>query len=187
MRSRTIPGDRLIAALKGSIILQNLSARELRRFAKICEPRDYDAGERLVEQDAVGSDLHILLEGSLDISVRGKGGEDVRVSEVRKGDVFGEASIFMDLPRTASAIARGSCLVVAVARDRLFAYCERNPRAGLKIFGFVIYSLLRRLGSTSRELAAQRESVVTASDLEALGACFPKSLEEMLGTNAWKG
>ena len=178
--------DRLFRELRNAIILQSLTSRELRRFTKICEPRDYDAGERLVEQDAIGSDLHILIEGALDISVRGKGGEDIRVSEVRKGDVFGEASIFMDLPRTASAIARGPCLVVAVSRDRLFAYCERNPRAGLKIFGFVIYSLLRRLGSTSRELAVQRESVVTAADLEELGACFPKSLDDMLGTGGWK-
>ncbi len=180
-----MPMPRLVGQLRNSIILQNLKPRELKLFARICEPRDYDAGERLVEQDAIGSDLHILLEGAMDISVRGKGGEDVLVSEVRKGDVFGEASIFMDLPRTASAIARGPCLVVAVARDRLFAYCERYPRAGLKIFGFVIYSLLRRLGSTSRELAAQRESVVTAADLEELGA-FPTSLEEMLGTGKWR-
>ena len=180
MRTRTIRNDRLIGELKNSIILQNLSPRELRRFSKICEPRDYEAGERLVEQDALGSDLHILIEGAVDISVRGKGGEDVRVSEVNKGDVLGEASIFMNLPRTASAIARSPCLVAAVGRDRLFAYCERNPRAGLKIFGFVIYSLLRRLGSTSRELAHERESVVTAADLEELGACFPMSLEEML-------
>jgi CRP-like cAMP-binding protein len=179
--------DRLIADLRNAIILQGLTPRELKRFAKVCEPRDYDAGERLVEQDALGSDLHILIEGSVDIMVRGKGDDDVRVSEVRKGDVLGEASIFMDLPRTASAIARSSCLVAAVGRDGLFAYCERNPRAGLKIFSFVIYSLLRRLGSTSRELAAQRESVISAADLEELGACFPKSLEEMFGTGRWKG
>jgi CRP/FNR family transcriptional regulator, cyclic AMP receptor protein len=180
LRTRVIRTDKLIHELKDAIILQSLSARELRRFAKACEPRDYEAGEKLVEQDALGSDLHILLEGTVDITVHGKGAEDVRVSEVRKGDVLGEASIFMDLPRTASAVARGPCLVAAVSRDRLFAYCERNPRAGLKIFGFVIYSLLRRLGSTSRDLAQERESVVTASDLEELGACFPKSLEEML-------
>ena len=166
--------------LKNAIILQNLNLRELKRFAKVCEPRDYDAGEYLVRQDALGSDLHILLAGSVDISVRGAGPEEVRVSEVRKGDVLGEASIFMDLPRTANAIARSACLVAAVSRERLFAYCERNPRAGLKIFSFVIYSLLRRLGSTSRELAHERESVVSAADLESLGACFPKSLEDML-------
>jgi CRP/FNR family transcriptional regulator, cyclic AMP receptor protein len=172
--------DHLIRELKNAIILQNLVPWELKRFAKACEPRDYDSGEYLVEQDALGADLHILLEGAVDITVRGKGGEEVRVSEVRKGDVLGEASIFMDLPRTASAIARSPCLVAAVSRDRLFEFCERNPRAGLKIFGFVIYSLLRRLGSTSRELAHERESVVTAADLEELGACFPMSLEEML-------
>jgi cAMP-binding proteins - catabolite gene activator and regulatory subunit of cAMP-dependent protein kinases len=166
--------------LKNAIILQNLSSRELRRFAKICEPRDYDSGERLVEQDALGSELHILLGGVVDIKVRGKEGEDVKAGEVRQGDVFGEASIFMDLPRTASAVASTNCLVVAVGREKLFAYCEKNPRAGLKIFSFVIYSLLRRLGSTSRELAHERESVVTAADLERLGACFPKSLEDML-------
>lgn len=181
MRKRIIPLPRLVNELHRAVILQNLNARELKRFAKICEPRDYDAGERLVEQDALGSDLHILIEGNVDISVRGKAEEGVRVSEVKKGDVFGEASIFMDLPRTASAVARTPCLVAAVSRDELFAYCERNPRAGLKIFGFVIYSLLRRLGSTSRELAHERESVVTADDLEELGACFPKSFEDMMG------
>jgi hypothetical protein len=29
-------------------------------------------------------------------------------------------------------------------------------------------------------LAHERESVVSAADLESLGACFPKSLEDML-------
>jgi CRP/FNR family transcriptional regulator, cyclic AMP receptor protein len=180
LTTRVIRSDKLIRELKNAIILQSLNARELKRFAKVCEPRDYEAGEFLVVQDALGSDLHILLEGTVDITVKGKGGEDVRVSEVRKGDVLGEASIFMDLPRTASAVARGPCLVAAVGRDALFAYCERNPSAGLKIFGFVIYSLLRRLGSTSRDLAQERESVVSSADLEELGACFPKSLEDML-------
>jgi CRP-like cAMP-binding protein len=180
VRIRTIRADKLIHELRNAIILQNLTPRELRRFAKACEPRDYDSGERLVEQDALGSDLHILLAGAVDITVRGSGGEEVKAGEVHKGDVLGEASIFMNLPRTASAVARSSCLVAAISRDKLFAYCERNPRAGLKIFSFVIYSLLRRLGSTSRELAHERESVVTAADLERLGACFPKSLDEML-------
>ena len=172
--------DRLMRELKQAVILQSLGPRELKRFAKACELRDYDAGEYLVRQDALGSDLHVLLGGSVDITVKGAGSDEVPVSEVRKGDVLGEASIFMDLPRTANAIARTACLVAAVSRERLFTYCERNPKAGLKIFSFVIYSLLRRLGSTSRELAHERESVVSAADLESLGACFPKSLEDML-------
>ena len=116
----------------------------------------------------------------MDITVRGTGGEDVRVSEVRKGDVFGEASIFMDLPRTANAIARSACLVAAVSRDRLFAYCERNPGPGSRSSAS---SSTASCGASAPPAASsrhERESVVTAADLEELGACFPKSLEEIM-------
>ena len=188
MQKRTMRTDQLLRELKDSIILQNLNRRELRRFALVCEPRDYEPGEYLVEQDSVGSDLHLLLEGSVDITVHGTEREEVRVSEVRKGDVLGEASIFSDLPRTASAIARLPCLVAAVPRDRLFAYCDRNPRAGLKLFTFVIFSLLKRLQTTSRELAHEREAVISRADLDRLLSNLPKSLEGMLGNHgSWAG
>ncbi len=180
MTERTMRPESLVKELGSTIILQGLKARELKRFARICELRDYEAGDLLVEQDAIGSDLHILLAGVVDIVFRGPKGREVRAGEVRKGDVLGEASIFMDLPRTASARARSSCLVAAVGRDSLFRFCAANPRAGLKIFGFVIYSFFKCLGSTSCELVAERESVVTSEDLERLGACFPKSLEDIL-------
>lgn len=181
MRQISLAKDRLVEELKNTLILQNLSLGELKRFAEVCEIRSYAGGERLVEQGSLGTELHILLEGAVSIIVRGPEGSEVAVNSVRAGDVLGEASIFMDLPRTASAAAEGECVVAAVPRDRLFAYCEANPKAGLKIFTFVIYSLLRRLGATSRELAAERESVVTREDLERLKAHLPKSLEDMLG------
>jgi CRP-like cAMP-binding protein len=174
--------DRLLEELKHSIILQNLSRRELKRFSAICELRDYEPGELLVEQDSVGADLHLLLEGGVDITVRGKERESIKVSEVRKGDVFGEASIFSELPRTASAAARTPCLVAAVPRDRLFVYCDKNPRAGLKLFTFVIFSLLKRLQTTSRELAQEREAVISREDLDRILGSIPKSLEGMLGS-----
>jgi len=180
MRERTLRSDRLLEELGKNIILRDLSRRELRRFAPLCQLREYDPGERVVEQDSVGSDLHLILEGSMGILVRGAERGEVRVSAVGKGEVLGEAAIFMDLPRTASAVADQACLVAAVPRERLFAYCDANPRAGLRIFGFVIYSLLRRLGATSRELALEREAVVRPEDLERMLAFFPRSIEDML-------
>ncbi len=174
--------DRLMEELRHTLILQNLGRFELKRFAALCELREYEPGEALVRQDSIGNELHLLIEGVVDIAVRVKDGETVKVGEVGKGDVLGEASIFMNLPRTADAKAHGACLVAAVPRDSLFAYCDKNPRAGLKIFTFVIYSLLRRLGATTRELALEREAIVTREDLDRLHEFLPKSLEDMLGS-----
>jgi CRP-like cAMP-binding protein len=175
-----MPRERLVRELSATLIFQDLSPRELRRFSRICEIREYDAGEVLVEQDTLGTELIVLLTGSLDIRLRGRDGSDLTVNTIQKGDVLGEASIFTKLPRTASAVAKLGCLVAFISREKLFAFCDRNPKAGLKIFTFVIYSLLKRLGATTRDLVAERESLVTREDLEALRASFPKSLEDML-------
>lgn len=180
MRISAMPRERLIKELSATLIFQDLSPRELRRFSRVCEIREYDGGEFLVEQDTVGPDLVVLLTGSVDILLRARDGSEVTVNTIQKGDVLGEASIFTNLPRTASAVAKGGCLVASIPRESLFAFCDKNAKAGLKIFTFVIYSLLKRLGATTRDLVAERESLVTRADLEALRASFPKSLEDML-------
>lgn len=182
--ARPFVSSRRLDGLRRCLILQQLTPRELRRFGVECQFRDYAAGESLVEQDTLGTELHLLIEGLVDITVRGREGAEVKVSEVRKGDVLGEASIFSDLPRTASAVARIPCHVAVIPRDSLFAFCDANPRAGLKIFAFVIFSLLKRLQSTSRELADAREAGITREDLDRLHEHMPKSLGDMLGQAA---
>ena len=63
MRICAMPRERLVRELAGTLIFKNLSSRELRRFSRVCEIREYDGGEVLVEQDTVGSDLLVLLTG----------------------------------------------------------------------------------------------------------------------------
>lgn len=173
-------GEGLVGDLGSALILKRLKEQELRNFAKICSERIYENGEFFVKQGSLGNEFHILLEGRAGITVRSPEGKDVEVGVIEPGDVFGEASIFTDLPRTASAIARGRCRVAVVSRDPLFAYCDANPKAGLKIFTFVIYSLLRRLGTTSLDLAHERDSTMTAEEMAKLMKSFPKSLEDIL-------
>ncbi len=179
MQPCTMDAEELIGELHESIILRNLSTVELRRFVKICEIQTCIPGERIVEQGAVGADLDLILRGSVDIVLKGAEGRDIVVNTVKAGDVIGEAAIFMDEPRTASAVCREKCIVASVSRDKLFPFCDANPKAGLKIFN-VIYSLLKRLGTTSRDLAAEKESAVTSDELDRLVKSLPKSLEDML-------
>jgi len=181
MRQIPIKRDHILEELKSTLILQNLSLDELRGVAAACEQWEYAGGESIVTQDSVSRYLYILLDGSVDIMVRGKERENVRVSAVEKGDVFGEASMFLDVRRTASAIARGPVRLVSMSREQLFEFCNANPTAGLKIFTFIIYSLLRKLSGVNRDLAVERESMVTQEDLDRLKDLFPKTIDQILG------
>lgn len=172
--------EKLVGELGHTLILHDLNGQELKRIAPLFETREYEIGERILEQDSIGSELHLLLDGMVEVRVRGSEKAEMRIGTVGKGEMLGEASIFMDFPRTASVVAMQNCVVAAITRDKLFAFCDANSRAGLRIFAFVIYSLLKRLGATSRNLALEREAVVTPEDIERLRTFFPKSIDEML-------
>jgi len=180
VRQRSMSLEKLVGELGHTLILHDLNGQDLKRIAPLCELREYDSGERILEQDSIGSELHLLLDGTVEVRVRGSEKAEMRIGTVSKGEMLGEASIFMDFPRTASVVALEGCVVAAITRDKLFAFCDANARAGLRIFAFVIYSLLKRLGATSRNLALEREAVVTPDDIERLRAFFPKSIDEML-------
>jgi len=181
MRQIPINRDLVLNELKDTLILQNLSVEELQRIVGSCEQWEYATGEPIVTQDSVSRYLYILLSGSVDIMLRGKEKESIRISGVETGDVFGEASIFMDVRRTASAIARTPVRLVSLSREQLFEYCNANPKAGLKIFTFIIYSLLHKLSGVNKDLAVERESMVTQEDLDKLKSLFPKTIDELMG------
>ncbi|MCX7024379.1 MAG: cyclic nucleotide-binding domain-containing protein [Spirochaetes bacterium] len=169
-----------IDELKNTLIFQTLSVEELRKLAQVCEHFEYLAGETIVTQDSISRYLYVLLDGKVDITVRGSEKQSVRVSTIQAGDVFGEASIFMDVKRTANAVAAVDLRLVAISREHLFEMCGENTRAGLKIFTFIIYSLLRKLAAASKDLAMELESMVTQEDLDKLKGMFPKTIEDIL-------
>ena len=181
MRQIPIKKENILEELKATLIFQNLSVEELKKIVNCCEQWEYAPAESIVTEDSVSRYIYILLKGSIDITVRGKEKDSIRISGIESGDVFGEASIFMDVRRTASAVARTEVRLVSMSREQLFEYCNENSKAGLKIFTFIIYSLLRKLSIVNKDLAIERESMVTQEDIDLLKGFFPKSIDEIIG------
>jgi CRP-like cAMP-binding protein len=164
----------------GEIAMFNgLSEVELKALAKASEFREYDESEFLITQDTVDSWLFILLEGNLSVTVRNSG-EDVTVGALRSGDIFGETTIFSDLPRQASVRAERKAFILALSRDKFTAFINTYPRAGLKLFAYIIYGLINKLSSSNRSLAMEKECNVTMADLEDLTRLFPPTLGDLL-------
>jgi len=165
--------------LKDIRMFQNLSEGELLALTEISELVQYYDQETIVTQNTNSSNLFVILEGRIDITVSGHEKTDIFLSHVRAGDVFGEASLFMDVKRTATARADGIAVLVTISREKFLNYANQNPIAGLKIFSFIIYSLLNKLAIANKDLALERESSVSQEDLDELKKLFPYNLSDM--------
>jgi CRP/FNR family cyclic AMP-dependent transcriptional regulator len=165
--------------LSSVLMFQNLDDGEISELSKICEIFQYNKDETVVTQGEVSLYLFGILDGEMGVYMQGVE-EKVFMTHIQEGDVFGEASIFMDLERMADVIAESTATLVRISRDKLIDFVNRIPKAGVKIFGFVIFSLFHKLRSANKDLLFEKESNITAKELEKLKKLFPKSIKEMI-------
>jgi len=96
----------------------------------------YNAGERIFGRGETGSLMYAVLEGAVDIVLKGRHIETVTV-----GGVFGEMALIDDEPRSAEAVAQVKTRVVEIDRDSFLALVQLSPEFALDVMG----DLTRRL------------------------------------------
>ena len=96
----------------------------------------YNAGERIFGRGERGSLMYAILEGAVDIVLKGRHIETVGV-----GGVFGEMALIDEEPRSAEAIAHVQTHVVEIDRDSFLALVQLSPEFALD----VMRDLTRRL------------------------------------------
>jgi CRP/FNR family transcriptional regulator, cyclic AMP receptor protein len=172
--------DSLLRMMKQLLIFQNLSDAHITELFNYCNFLEYDSDETIVTQDTLSPYLYGILEGKVDVYMRSSDNKDIHINYVNCGDVFGEAAIFLDMKRTAKVTAVGTVKLLSISREKLIAFLYRFPDAGIKILIFVIFSLLHKLKRSSGDLVFEKESTVSAEDLEVLRKFFPPTIEEVI-------
>jgi cAMP-dependent protein kinase regulator len=74
-------------------------------------------GTILLEQGQPGEGLCVLLRGQCKVFHRGAGGEPLPLPPLREGDVFGEISLLLDGPCTATVQTQGYCEVLELPAE----------------------------------------------------------------------
>jgi CRP/FNR family transcriptional regulator, cyclic AMP receptor protein len=99
----------------------------------------YERGEVIIREGNHDTSFYILLSGSISIV---KGSKKVAIGKVEAGDFFGEISFLTKQPRTASAIADETAIVIRVDDGMLG---KLNVQIREKIKDKIIDKLVRAL------------------------------------------
>lgn len=108
----------------------------------------YTDGERIIEIGKIERRMYIILEGSVAITLT-DGKNMIEVAELRKGDFFGEISLFNNTPRSANATAVGDVRLAYIDNlQQLKAFLLKNPNFAAKM----VHILAKRLAQTDEIL-----------------------------------
>jgi len=92
--------DRRVDALHDFELFATLGRRELQRIADGLSERTFPAGAAVAREGEVGVGFFLIDEGRASVTVGGR-----EVGRLGPGDHFGEISLILDTPRTATVTA----------------------------------------------------------------------------------
>lgn len=102
-----------VKALQQMPLLENLPNGDLERLAAKLRIESYEAGTEIIKQGASSSSAYLIVSGSCDVRRKTPRGSR-RLSFLRKHDFFGELSILVPAPRSASVIAHEPVVVLVL-------------------------------------------------------------------------
>lgn len=109
---------------------------------------NFTNSERIIRAGENDKRMYIILDGMVQITLR-DGSDSFVVASMRKGDFFGEMSLFCNRPRTADVIAVGSVKLTYIeSMQELRKFLTVNPNFAIKM----VEVLSERLTKTDEHL-----------------------------------
>ena len=131
--------------LRNIPLFSSLGSYELTRLERIMHERHYKEDEPVFLEGEPGAALYIIKSGTIAI-YKNYDKQAIRLAELGPESFFGEMALFSESPRSATAIAKETCTLLALSKPDLDLFAERNPKIGLKILenlGAIISERLR--------------------------------------------
>jgi general secretion pathway protein D len=116
----------VLAALKQVPLFENLSARELKKIARLLHERTYRPGEVIFREGDPGAGMFIVRKGKVNIVIRRPDGSEQLLTPIEERQFFGEMALLEAAPRSASAVAAEKSELLGFFEPDLESLIERT-------------------------------------------------------------
>jgi CRP-like cAMP-binding protein len=131
-----------VEALKAAPLFQGLSKKELTELARQSEDLEVSVGHVLTREGDTGQEFFVLVEGTVDVTVKGKS-----LGERGAGEFLGEIALLEDTKRTATVTAKTPLRLFVLTRQDFRRLVDQNPDVERK----VLQTLARRIVDLSSD------------------------------------
>jgi signal-transduction protein with cAMP-binding, CBS, and nucleotidyltransferase domain len=109
--------DLLMGVVQSNILFSSYATEEHNAIVDAFEPRRVGAGVFVIQQGESGDHFYVIESGTLEIFVKGKEGEPVKVgTALNAGHSFGELALMYNTPRAASIKTVTDCILWEIDR-----------------------------------------------------------------------
>jgi CRP/FNR family transcriptional regulator, cyclic AMP receptor protein len=99
--------------------------------------------------------MYLLLKGEVDLLAGRKS-----LGKVRPGEIFGEMALISDAPRSASAVAKTPCRVIALDDEAFQAALKKKPEFAMMMMSVMVHRLRHRIADLKAQDALSADAEI---------------------------
>jgi CRP-like cAMP-binding protein len=136
-------------SLKELPIFSSLTDGEIKAVSEISNTQTVSADDIVFSEGKPGSDLYVIIRGSVRIYTKITDNVDKTLVTLRKGGLFGEMAVISEDYRTATAKAVEETELLSISQKDFKNLLDKNPAVGKKLLEFIVKVLADRLKTTT--------------------------------------
>lgn len=115
---------------------------KIKLFNNDTEFVSFAVGQNVFQEGDIGEHMYAVIDGTVDIVIRGK-----VVETISAGGVFGEMALIESRPRIATALVKTEAKLVPIDRKRFEFLVQQNPFFALQLMT-IMAERLRKMDET---------------------------------------
>lgn len=117
---------------------------------------NFGTDETIIQQGETGEDMFILLKGTVEVVVNSEFvGNEVKIAELKTGDLFGEMSMVGDEVRSATIRALSDCTVFRIHKENFSDFIIKDTTVAIKMLKILSSRLVeireKTMGKTQKD------------------------------------
>ena len=153
-----------VETLRHVPLFESLDAKAAHELCELLESVDSKAGAILFRAGDKGDAMYLIEEGTVCICVRAKEGHEVTLTELHRGDFFGEMALLDGKPRSADARVSEDARLAVLSREHFLSFVGSNPNIALEMLT-ALTNRLRHTDELLRHTATRNVNVEEAAQL----------------------
>jgi len=145
-------------------LFESLDTQAARELCELLESLDCKAGAILFRTGDEGDAMYLIEQGKIRICVQTKDGHEVTLTELGRGDFFGEMALLDGKPRSADARVTQDARLAVLSREHFLTFVSSNPNVALEMLT-ALTNRLRQTDELLRHTATRNVNVEEAAGL----------------------
>jgi CRP/FNR family cyclic AMP-dependent transcriptional regulator len=154
-----------IDSLREVPLYESLDDETAKELCELIDTLDCEVQRVLFRAGDVGDAMYLIERGKVRISVQATDGRELTLTELGRGDFFGEMALLDDgQRRSANAVVAEEARLGVLSREHFLSFMRRNPNVALEML-IALANRLRRTDELLRHSATRNVNIEEAARL----------------------